>query len=395
MCIQMKYLAIVSHGGIRSFIGRVVTSCVLLAAIACLGCSAERDTAAENGRGAAEGPHGRRMRGDLARGQVDTRGAPRLVLEKTTYDFGQIKSGSANTAVFRLSNAGPGTLQIIDVRRCCGAVVELKKKELAPGESTELTAKYRAGQGPGDMTKNIGLVTNDPHKPLVELTITGQIIQTLTWTPTRLQIAAYTKDLPCPEITIKSLDGTLFSVEGFVATGQCLNAEFDPIRKATEFILKPTVDLARVNALTASSGTVRVNLDHPDCKSIDLAFSVIPALQVTPAQLLVFNARAGEPLLRLLQIKDNQAAPDSTTDVAIESVTSKSGGRVDIRAVTTNKATCELKVAIWPAGSNEKESLSTDQLLIEMKDGRKLSVPVRVFYASGAVSNMPNPDSNL
>jgi hypothetical protein len=320
---------------------------------------------------------------------------PRILLENTRYDLGEVKPLVKTNATFTFRNTGDCTLLVTGVKSCCGVPVRVDKKELLPGETGILTAQYTAGQGAGVFTKRISLLTDDPQNPRVELTFTGKVVPTLAWSPARVALSTRRGGTACPDITIKSLDGTPFSVKGFASTGQCLSTEFDPSRKATEFTLKPAVDVEKVNTLATSSGRIRIDLDHRDYKRISLAFSITPALQVTPSQIIEFYAKAGEPLLRSLQIKDNQAAPDTTASVEIASVASNSGNRVELRGLTANKESCELKVAIWPAGSNEKESFSTDQLLIELKDGRKLSVPVRVFYASGAVSSKPNPDSNL
>jgi len=245
---------------------------------------------------------------------------PKIVLDKTTYDFGNVIPNSSRTAVFTLTNAGYGTLQITDVKKCCGAIVKLDKQKLDPGESGTLTAEYCAGQGTGSLTKRIGLITNDPKAPQVELTITGKVVQTLTWTPTRFDLSIRSGKAPCPDITIKGLDGTPFSIKGFAATGQSLTADLDPTAKATEFVLKPKVDAAKLEALTTSTGTIRIELDRSDYPAIELGFAVIPSLQVIPSQIFVFSTKADEPVVRTLQVKDNQSDPNVEPGIQIESV---------------------------------------------------------------------------
>jgi hypothetical protein len=326
---------------------------------------------------------------------AEAREGPRILLEKTHYDLGEIKPMTKTNATFDFRNIGNSPLRVTGVKSCCGVPAKVDKKELQPGETGILTAQYTASQAAGVFTKRILLLTNDPQNSRIELTIKGKVVQTLAWSPAYFKLSANKGLTACPEITIKSLNGTPFSVTAFAATGRCLSAEFDPACKATEFTLKPTIDGAKLNALSANSGIVRIDLDHPDYKSVNLTFSVTPALQVIPAQLLAFNVKADEPVLRSLQVKDNEMAPDSTTNIEIESVTSKNGSRVELRSLSAGKTGCELNVAIWPVNNKEKESFSADQLVIELKDGRKLTVPVRVFYAARAVSSTANPDSKL
>ncbi len=313
-------------------------------------------------------------------GRRTTSGTPYIVVDKTVYDLGDIKPNSTHMAVFHLRNGGAGTLRITEVKRCCGAVIKLEKQELVPSESAVLTAEFHVAQGSDIFSKKIALLTNDPESEQTELTITGKVVQTLTWTPAQFEIAAFKETITCPRITIKSLDKVPFSIQGFTATGQCLAGDFDSSRKATEFKLQPRVDMAKFNALRTLNGTVRIELDHPDYKVISVPFSVVPPLQAIPPQILLFNAVAGESIIRPVQVQDNQAGGSTEAAARLESVVCKNGTRVELRAVTPDKTKCDLKVELWPTGNAEGESFSTDELVIRMKDGRELSVPVRMFY---------------
>jgi len=64
----------------------------------------------------------------LSNEQIESIGAPQLVVEKASYDFGEIAPGSRNTAVFNFTNAGDKPLEVTNVKRCCGAVINLDKE---------------------------------------------------------------------------------------------------------------------------------------------------------------------------------------------------------------------------------------------------------------------------
>jgi hypothetical protein len=311
----------------------------------------------------------------------------RIVVEKTMYDLGQIKPGSINSATFHLTNAGVSVLRITDIKKCCGTTVEIEKMELRPGESTVLLARYNAPMISGDVSKRIELVTNDPASPTRELTITGRVIQTLTWTPSQFKLSVHGETVNCPEIVIKSLDGTAFSVKGFAATGHMITADFDPNQKATKFTLRPTVSTAKLRALTTASCSIAVDLDHPDYKTVTVPFEVIQPLQATPLQVFVFKAKVGEPVAKMVQVQDNEADPNTASQVAVASVTAKYGSRVEVRSVAPTNAGCNLNLEIWPARGKESEAFSSDQLVVKLKDGREVTVPLRVFFQSPTVSS--------
>jgi len=325
---------------------------------------------------------------------IDSQGAPRIVLDSTTHDFDQIRPSSTNTVSFRLTNTGGGTLKITDVKQCCGTVAKIDKKELGPGENAVLTVECNAGQAAGKLSKKIGIVTNDPKNPQTELTITGEVVPTLLWAPTRFEIAAYKENVVCPEITIKSLDSTAFALKGFSATGQCLTADFDPCNEARELTLKPRVDRVKLIAAEFSTGRVRIDLAHRDYQAIELDFDIKPAIGVTPPRIMVFNAEAGKPVLRTLQLQDNRT--DSTGDLSggIESVAFKNGARVEMRGVTKIGRGCEMNLALWPASERKNESFWNDQLLVRLKGGPLLSVPVHVFYKVQSLSGEKSPPSS-
>jgi hypothetical protein len=302
---------------------------------------------------------------------------------------------SRNSATFQITNSGGGALRIMDVKTCCGTVVKLDKKELSPGDSTALWVEVTTSEKAGTMANRIRLVTNDPGRPYAEVTIEGTVIETLRWTPTKFDLSPFGGDMHCPDIRIEGLDGDAFSITGFASTGDAITASFDPNATATEFILKPTIDMTRFKKLTIPTGSIMVSLSHADYKRITVAFNVVQPMEAKPAQILVFGAKADEPIVETVQLQDNQIQPNAGVAIEIASVTARNGSRVALRGVTPNKTGCDLNLEIWPARDKETEAFSSDQLVVRLKDGRELTVPLRVFYQVSAVSGAAGPSSNL
>jgi len=321
-------------------------------------------------------------------------GTPRLALDKTTYDAGEVRPQSKNKATFRLTNAGKGVLGIREVQKCCGTVVKLDKKELAVGESEVLTVEYVAGPVAQPFVKKIRVLSDDPQNRQVDLTITGKVVQTLTWTPARFEIAAYQADIVCPPITIKSTDGRLFAIKEFAASGHCLTADFDPNSRAKEITLKPKVDRAKLETQPSSMGRVKIDVAHSQEEAIYVDFEIKPVFEVTPARIFVANAEPGQAVLRTLQLQDRRVMSDGDVARGIEAIKFKNGGRVEMRGVTGNGKACAMSLALWPAGDGAQGSLWSDQLVIQMKEGRQVTVPVHVLFRSPPLSGGATPASS-
>jgi hypothetical protein len=316
--------------------------------------------------------------------------APKLTLNKNIYDFGVIKTLSTNKAVFRLTNTGGKSLIISDIKKCCGAVISLDKKELAPGENGILTAEYYTDLETGLFKKTIDITTNDPNNPRTTLTVTGKVIQTLKWKPESFKIASFGKDSNCPEIKITSLDSTKFSVKKFSSSCLFLAAAYDSNYTSTEILLKPKIDVDRIKELNINKGSVNIELAHPDYKTISLNFDIIPSLQSTPAQILVFNADVNEPVTKYIELQDNQFQNNANISTQIESIVSEAGTKVEIvQSMMVNKI-CKLDLKIITAKNKIEESVFKDQLVIKLKDGRSLNVPIRIFYTTQTMTSKTN-----
>lgn len=92
------------------------------------------------------------------------RSAPAIVVDPPTANLGrQVENKGEYNFRFTVKNTGDEVLQITRVRPGCSCTkVELKKTELAPGESTEMTGVLTTRGVEGLMSKGIILTSNDP-----------------------------------------------------------------------------------------------------------------------------------------------------------------------------------------------------------------------------------------
>lgn len=95
-------------------------------------------------------------------------GAPRLVIDEATYDFGAIPSGKIVTHVFWLKSAGEDTLTILEAKPGCGCTkAPLEKTALAPGDSTRLEVIFDSKKFTNRVNKNVRITTNEGEQPQI------------------------------------------------------------------------------------------------------------------------------------------------------------------------------------------------------------------------------------
>jgi hypothetical protein len=103
-------------------------------------------------------------------------GVPSAKIAETTFDFGSVFQGAAVKHTFRLENGGPGVLTIGAVQTSCGCTVaQPSKREVAPGESSELIATFDTSADKGPAQRVITVNTNDPKHKQIALTIKGDV----------------------------------------------------------------------------------------------------------------------------------------------------------------------------------------------------------------------------
>ncbi|MDH3269285.1 MAG: DUF1573 domain-containing protein, partial [Ignavibacteria bacterium] len=102
---------------------------------------------------------------------------PSLILQQTSFDFGDIKQGDKVSHTFVLTNNGGDLLKISDVKASCGCTAAApEKNELTPGESTNLVVTFNSAGRMGKQSKTVRIYSNDPQNPEMQLSITGNVV---------------------------------------------------------------------------------------------------------------------------------------------------------------------------------------------------------------------------
>ncbi|UQZ90482.1 hypothetical protein C4J81_15210 [Deltaproteobacteria bacterium Smac51] len=102
---------------------------------------------------------------------------PKLVIDSLSFEAEDIKPGSLIIHEFIIENHGEADLELKDVRPGCGCSVARYDKIIAPGASGKVDVQIRvynewAGQ---DISKSTWVLSNDPERPQITLTISGRV----------------------------------------------------------------------------------------------------------------------------------------------------------------------------------------------------------------------------
>jgi Protein of unknown function (DUF1573) len=112
----------------------------------------------------------------LIQGAASGGGIPKAEAIDPIYNFGAAPSGPPVKHVFKIRNAGTGTLTIDGVTTSCGCTAaKPTKNSLAPGEQSDIAVTFDTIGEKGPSTRTITVVTNDPKQRQLELTLKGDL----------------------------------------------------------------------------------------------------------------------------------------------------------------------------------------------------------------------------
>ncbi len=100
---------------------------------------------------------------------------PNIAFDSITHNVGKIPEGDMIRDVFKFTNKGNATLEIISVDASCGCTSALlSKNKIEPGQSGEIEVKIETKDlGVSEITKTVTVTSNDPKQSQVVLTING------------------------------------------------------------------------------------------------------------------------------------------------------------------------------------------------------------------------------
>jgi len=95
---------------------------------------------------------------------------PHIALDSDRFDFGTVDEGVDLKHTFQVSNAGTGLLRLFSAYSSCGCTIaKIEKKQLDPGESTNITISVDTAMKQNKVTKTVSVCSNDAKTPVVTI----------------------------------------------------------------------------------------------------------------------------------------------------------------------------------------------------------------------------------
>jgi hypothetical protein len=162
----------------------------------------------------------------------DNDGRPQLIVDDYFFDFGAVERDSEQRHTFHFTNAGQGVLTLKAAGTTCSkcTIAELKRKQVAPGETVDVTIVYLTSASQPEFRQQATIVTNDPDQPRVELKITGSVTSRFRVVPEVLALG---------KVSTQETRSADIKVYGFVADSiELAGYEFTEADSASFFEVK-------------------------------------------------------------------------------------------------------------------------------------------------------------
>jgi hypothetical protein len=106
----------------------------------------------------------------------DSARAPQIVFEKQAHQFGSLTSDKPVTVEFKFKNLGKSELKLLKIQPSCSCISATSDRmHFKPDEKGSIKVTFMPENRKGLVVKQIRLITNDPSRPLVQLTVQAQL----------------------------------------------------------------------------------------------------------------------------------------------------------------------------------------------------------------------------
>jgi hypothetical protein len=222
-----------------------------------------------------------------------------LVVAEHVHEFGAVVQGTLVQHRFLLQNDGTGELHIDDVAAPCGCTVAvLSDHTVPPGGAAELHVTFDTARFGGRKTKTVSVSTDDPDQPVVDLTLTGEVLPEVVADPPVLYLG---RIRPGTEaiggVRVVGTSGEAVRVFDARVDNPVLNVTIEPPEPPSvegspgqQVVVRIAPEARRGRF----SDTIRVSTSHPAVPLLEIPIfgSVESSVVVTPPH-VTFRASAG------------------------------------------------------------------------------------------------------
>ncbi|MDQ6860824.1 MAG: DUF1573 domain-containing protein [Verrucomicrobiota bacterium] len=182
-----------------------------------------------------------------------------LTWEKSEVELHPKAGAEEAVAQFRYTNKGDKPIKITNVRTSCGCTVAtLKKNDVAPGESGEVTATLKIGGRTGMQQKIVTVETDDPSHPSFNLILKADVAQALEIQPPFVSWNAG-EEPKAKTITVKAAKDIPITKIDVAASTPEFVTKVEKGSGAGEF----KIDVTPKSTTTPLNGTLTIKSDYP------------------------------------------------------------------------------------------------------------------------------------
>lgn len=230
---------------------------------------------------------------------------PNMVFEEQHHSFGKIPDTDDASHVFKFTNKGNMTLNIVDMHATCGCTLpNMDKKEYQPGESGEINVKYNPRHKRGVQNQTVTITTNDPVNQRIMLTIQADVQPEIAIDPTIAQTGVVHKAEErklTVTVTMRDPEGQITDITSSepekvpmkIIKSEKIELDGKPAFRATiEATVLNTHPVGEVRA----TGTIRTNNKAQPILSFQVLGSVQGDIYMQPARVSFGSVAPGAPI---------------------------------------------------------------------------------------------------
>ena len=153
---------------------------------------------------------------------VQATNAQSITVESPEHQFGAMAKSQIVQHAFVVKNTGKLPLKIKQVKPTCGctAINQDKNDILDPGESTKIDVTLRLSGLKGKVTKSISVITNDPKRPQISLSMSGTVIGGVQLSKELVDFGRVTSDQIASDKVVVKIGKSNFQLQASGATSK-------------------------------------------------------------------------------------------------------------------------------------------------------------------------------
>jgi hypothetical protein len=233
-------------------------------------------------------------------------GIPKIVINKTEHNFGEVKKGDQATYSFVFKNEGSAELLIKNVAPTCGCTASEFTKSVPPGQEGKITLSINTSSFNGAVTKSAEVTTNDPQRERFSLVMSlviasdsapqGRQIGPFIIGPSNQSILRVAQGMSVNGlITITNVAANSIRITNVNPQGESFSVNLTTLVEGRRYALNfgSTANLP----LGSHKQTVKLATDSKEMPELEIHLEaiVIRAVSVNPSSLTFENVPLSDP----------------------------------------------------------------------------------------------------